>query len=107
MEKFQGDKYSFSPIRPLILIGDDVIEKRNEQINQLNKELIEYKVLIRDLIGYKLSYEVRNSLLNIAMYIIGNIDVYEKFVSLKDLPIDMFYKEVAKTKKYIEEYLGE
>ena len=50
MDNFQRDKYRFSSVKPLILIGDDIIEARSEQVNSVTIELIKYKVLLRDLI---------------------------------------------------------
>ena len=77
MDKFQKNKYRFSSTQPLILIGNDIVEARNEQVNQLVSELIKYKVLIRDLVNSEVDYSKRNELLTIAMFIINNFELYD------------------------------
>ena len=44
MDKFHNNKYRFSSIKPLILISDEIIESRNQQITTLASELLKYKV---------------------------------------------------------------
>lgn len=104
MDKFQKNKYSFSSARPLILLGDDIIEARNEQVNEFISELIKYKVLLRDLVKEDISYPIRNELLTIAMFIATNVELYDEFMSIEDIPIDTLHKETRVEKKYIEKY---
>ena len=70
MDKFHKNKYRFSSIKSLILISDEIIELRNQQIIMFNSELLRYKVLVKDLIKDNVSYSIRNELLNIAMFIL-------------------------------------
>ena len=104
MDKFQKNKYRFSSTKPLILIGDDIIEARNEQVNQLVSELIKYKVLLRDLLITEVDYSQRNELLTIAMYIINNFELYDAFVKDEDVPIDVLHRFTRVDKKFLEKY---
>lgn len=104
MGKLQKNKYSFSSIKPLIVISDEVIEARNEQISRFTAELIEYKVLLRDLISYKISYTDKNEVLNIAMFITEEVELYEDFINNKDIPIGRLCSEENLDKSFIEKY---
>ena len=86
MDKFHKNKYRFSSIKPLILISDEIIEFRNQQIIMLTSELLKYKVLLRDLIKDNVSYSIRNELLNIAMFITSNIELYDEFIKQARYP---------------------
>ena len=85
MDKFHNNKYRFSSIKPLILISDEIIESRNQQITTLASELLKYKVLIRDLVKDNVSYSTRNELLNIAMFLTSNIELYDDFINKEDI----------------------
>lgn len=104
MDNFQKNKYSFSSTRPLVLVSSDIIEARNEQANRFTSELVKYKVLLRDLIKEDISYSIRNELLTIAMFIATNVELYDEFVKLEDIPVDVLHKETKVDKKYIEKY---
>ena len=104
MDNFQRDKYRFSSVKPLILIGDDIIEARSEQVNSFTIELIKYKVLLRDLIKEDINYSTRNELLTIAMFIATNFELYDEFVRNEDIPIDALHKETKVDKKFIEKH---
>lgn len=104
MNSFSKDKYKFSLVSPLRLIGDDVIEETVNEINYLTNELTSYKVLLRDLINYEIDYNLRNELLNIAFFIIENIELYEEFTNTNILPINSIYIKVGKAKKYLTKW---
>ena len=104
MDKFHKNKYRFSSTKPLILISDEIIEFRNQQIINLTSELLKYKVLVRDLIKDNVSYSIRNELLNIAMFITSNIELYDKFIKEEDIPVDAIYKATRVDSKYINKY---
>ena len=104
MDKFHNNKYRFSSTKPLILISDEIIEFRNQQITMLTSELLKYKVLVRDLIKDNVSYSIRNELLNIAMFITSNIELYDKFIKEEDIPVDAIYKATRVDLKYINKY---
>lgn len=104
MSEFQKDKYKFSYMSPLTLVGDDVIEERREQIGELIEELIVYSVVLKDLTYVEAPYNIRNELLNIALYIVSNVELYEEFIEKKELPILKVIKAIAKPRKFIEKY---
>ena len=103
MDKFQKNKYRFSSNTPLVLISDEIIELRKQQIEAFTLELLRYKVLIRDLIKHNLSYSTRNELLNIAMFITSNFEIYDEFIKKEDIPTIVQIQTRA-SKKYIEQY---
>ena len=104
MDKFHKNKYRFSSIKPLILINDEIMEDRNQQIIMLTSELLKYKVLVRDLVKDNVSYLIRNELLNIAMFIINNIELYDKFIKEENIPVDAIHKATKVDLKYINKY---
>lgn len=103
MDKFQKNKYRFSSNTPLVLISDEIIELRKQQIEAFTLELLRYKVLIRDLIKHNLNYSTRNELLNIAMFITSNFEIYDEFIKKEDIPTIVQIQTRA-SKKYIEQY---
>ena len=104
MDKFHNSKYRFSSIKPLILISDEIIESRSQQITTLASELLKYKILIRDLVKDNVSYSIRNELLNIAMFITSNIELYNDFVNKEDIPVDTLHILTRVDKEYIIAY---
>lgn len=104
MEKFQKNKYRFSSIKPLVLITDEVIEFRSQQIAMLISDLLKYKVLLRDLVKDNVSYSIRNELLNIAMFISNDIELYDRFIKEGDIPVDKIRIEARVDSKYINKY---
>ena len=104
MDKFHKNKYRFSSIKPLILISDEVIEFRKQQITMFTSELLKYKVLVRDLVKDNVSYSIRNELLNIAMFITNDIELYDKFIKEEDIPVDAIHRATRIDSKYINKY---
>ena len=104
MDKFHKNKYRFSSIKPLMLISDEIIEFRNQQIIMLTSELLKYKVLLRDLIKDNVSYSIRNELLNIAMFITSNIELYDEFIKQQDIPVNAVGMATRVNAKYIKKY---
>ena len=104
MDKFHNNKYRFSSTKPLILISDEIIEFRNQQIINLTSELLKYKVLVRDLIKDNVSYSIRNELLNIAMFITNNVELYDRFIKEEDIPVDVIRIAARVDSKYINKY---
>lgn len=63
---FEYDKYKFSMKAPINLALEDIVEKREEEIERLKEDLLNYKILIKDLVHDEPSYILRNKILNIA-----------------------------------------
>ncbi len=104
MDNFQKDKYAFSGRSYLKAVGEENIEGRNVQIVSLIDELTNYKVLLRDLPDYEIDYKTRNELLNIAFFVIHNLELYQKFIDDKELPINLLAIKVNKSKKYLKDW---
>ena len=99
---FEYDKYKFSTKTPANLALDDVVEKREEEIERLKEELLNYKILIRDLIHDEPSYIVRNKILNIAYFIIEDVDLFEYLNTTKKFPINRLLKRTPIDKEFYQ-----
>ncbi len=104
MEIFDRNKYKFSDIPSLVEISDEVNKARGEQISLMEKELYSYKVLIQDLFAYSPSDRERNIILNIAFYIIGEVELLEFIQNKKKLPPNILSKKTMQPRKFIEEW---
>ncbi len=89
---FNYDKYKFSTKAPALLALEDVVEKREEEIERLKEDLINYKILIKDLIHDKPSYIIRNKILNIAYFIIEDVELFDYLNTTKKFPINRLLK---------------
>ena len=73
--------------------------------NMISKaELLKYKVLVKDLIKDNVSYSIRNELLNIAMFITTNSELYDEFIKQEDIPVNAVCMATRTTSKYIKKY---
>ena len=104
MGKDERIVYRFSSIAPLIVISDEIIEERKEQILVLKKELINYRVVLKDLALREVPYSIKNELLNIAFFIVQDVEILDKFKSRKSIPMSVVAKEFGKTRRYLEEW---
>ena len=104
MSEFQKDKYRFSSVAPLTVAGETVVEERKEQIIDLVDELLSYAVVLKDLTYIEVSHNIRNELLNIAFYIIRDIELYDEFMDKKELPVAKICRKIVKPRKFIEEH---
>ncbi|CUO77118.1 anti-sigma factor domain-containing protein [Clostridium disporicum] len=96
--------YRFSSIAPLIVISDEIIEERKEQILLLKRELINYRVILKDLALMEVPYSIKNELLNIAFFIVQDVEILNNFKSKKNIPMSVVAKEFGKTRRYLEEW---
>lgn len=96
--------YRFSSMPPLTLVNNELIDERGEQGVLLKKELIDYRVVLKDLALREVPYSIKNELLNIAFYIVQDVDILDKFKEKKTLPINKICKEFGKPKRYLEEW---
>ena len=69
MSEYKKGKYSFSLAPALVLVGKEIVEERKNQVEKFIRELEDYDVILRDLAEEEVSFDLRNDLLNIAMYI--------------------------------------
>lgn len=105
MEKFEKNKYSFSEDSPaLFAIGESIDESRRKQINEIINELYDYKVLLKDLVVLEPSIKQRNIILNLALYIVRNLEILEKFQKDKELPIKELRRTTFISKSFVERW---
>lgn len=98
------ERYKFSSSPQLSVLSDEVIEKRGKEGQLYKGDLISYKVLIKDLTKEEVPYTTKNLLLNIAFYIINDIDAFQKFGTKNDIPIVKVCKEFRKSRSFIEKW---
>ena len=79
MSEYKKGKYSFSLAPALVLVGKEIVEERKNQVEGFIRELEDYSIILRDLAEEEVSLDLRNELLNIAMYISENAEIYRKF----------------------------
>lgn len=99
---FEYDKYKFSTNISNNLSLDDVVEKRQDEIEVLKEELLNYKILIKDLIYDETSYILRNKLLNIAYFIIEDVELFEYLTKTKKFPINKLLKRTPIEKEFYQ-----
>lgn len=100
MSNFQEDKYKFSMKTPSNLSLDDVVESRKEEIERLKEDLLEYKILIKDLTYDEVSYINRNKILNIAYFIIEEMELFDYLNTTKKFPINRLLKRTPIDKEF-------
>lgn len=104
MSDFQGDKYKFSTEVPVTVVLEKVIEKRKEEITRLEEELLAYKILIKDLSLEDASYSIRNKILNISYFMIGDPELFEYLTTTKRFPINMLINRTPIDKEFFQEW---
>ena len=77
MSEYKKGKYSFSLAPALVLVGKEIVEERKNQVEGFIRELEDYSIILRDLAEEEVSLDLRNELLNIAMYISENAEIYK------------------------------
>ncbi|MCR1950497.1 anti-sigma factor domain-containing protein [Clostridium sp. DSM 100503] len=102
MSGYQNDKYKFSIKSPVSVAMDDVIEKRAEEIENLKEELLTYKILIKDLAHEDPSYSIRNKILNIAYFIIEDVELFDYLSSTKKFPINRLLNRTPVEKEFFQ-----
>lgn len=84
---FNKNKYVFTHVPVMLISSDEDIHEKKKEIASFLKELEEYNVVFKDLVNYPLEEEKRNLALNIAYYITENIDIQDKVIRKKSLPL--------------------
>lgn len=104
MADFVADKYKFSTKTPSALALEEVIDKRREEIAKLGEELLNYKILIKDLYHDEPSYITRNKILNISYFIIEDVEIFEIFDTTKKFPMNRLLRRTPINKEFLEEW---
>lgn len=102
MSDFQNDKYKFSTKPPTSVALEEVIDERAEEIQKLKEELLSYRILIKDLVYEEPSYSIRNKILNIAYFIIEDVDLFDYLSTTKKFPINRLMKRTPVEKEFFQ-----
>ena len=101
---FNKNKYVFTTIPSMLLVGDSAETNRSKQISLFLNELNTYNVLLKDLISLPLKEDDRNIALNIAYYIYDNEELIKTITQKKDLPILKLSKLTKIKGEYLKKY---
>lgn len=107
MSSFQENKYKFSLKEPLNLVKElnyGKEEEFREEIENLKIELEEYRVLLKDLDYDEPSYIDRNRILNIAYFIIEELEIFEYLIDKKKFPINRIMKRTPIKREFLEQW---
>lgn len=107
MSSFQENKYKFSLKEPLNLVKElnyGKEEEFREEIENLKMELEEYRVLLKDLDYDEPSYIDRNRILNIAYFIIEELEIFEYLIDKKKFPINGIMKRTPIKREFLEQW---
>ena len=104
MSYYEKTNYKFSSTTSLLDIKEESTLARQKQIKSFIKELESYKILLRDLTNFKIEYKIKNQILNIAFFIVNNVELLEKFRETKEIEIEIISKEFLKMRKYIRDW---
>lgn len=102
MDGFDKYKYKFSAFNSLSLVDTMIVSERGNHCMKMLEELSSYNVLVKDLISECPSISIRNQILNIAYYIISDLEFYEEIIKDKKLPISKLTKKIAIAKSFFE-----
>ncbi|MEG2868840.1 MAG: anti-sigma factor domain-containing protein [Terrisporobacter sp.] len=102
MDGFDKYKYRFSIFNTIRLADTKVVLERGNQSIKMIEELSLYNIIIKDLINECPSINIRNQILNIAYYIVGDLEFYEETINEKKLPINKLTKKIAIEKSFFE-----
>lgn len=104
MDSFNKNKYKFSNSPTMVDVSEETIIKRTEQIEAMSKELFLYKVLIKDLYSHKPMDIDKNILLNVAFYIIHDVELLAMFQDKKILPFTRLSRLTKLPRNYLEKW---
>lgn len=99
---FNKNKYVFTQIPAMLLVGDSAEINRSKQISLFLNELNTYNVLLKDLVSFPLKENDRNIALNIAYYIYDNEELIKTIIQKKDLPISKLSRLTKIKVSYLE-----
>lgn len=96
---FNKNKYVFTSLPAMLLVGKDIESNRSKQISLFLKELYSYQILLKDLVNFPIKLEERNLALNIVYYIAADENLNRMIMNKKDLPIAKLSK-ITKIKQH-------
>ncbi|MGL5351938.1 MAG: anti-sigma factor domain-containing protein [Clostridium sp.] len=83
-------------------MGDEILKERENQIKKMQDELLLYNVLIKDLVNDSPSMDIRNQILNIALFIVMDVDCYNEITTNKELQINKIIKTIPIARPFLE-----
>ncbi|PRR82702.1 anti-sigma factor domain-containing protein [Clostridium vincentii] len=102
MKDFNKDKYTFVSTVAIVDIGEKAVKLREKQIAIFLKELLLFKVLLKDLVGHSPSYKNKTVILNLAYYIIEDTEMLERIFKKKELPLRKLERETRASRAFLE-----
>lgn len=102
MGEFKRNKYKFATMSVLVEKGKEIQEMRGKEVSLFTKELFLYKVLLRDLVSHFPTQKDRNLILNIAYYIVDEIEIFNKFEQRRELPLGKLSKATKISRSFLE-----
>lgn len=102
MSNFDKNRFKFSSLQPLSLAGATIVKERGNQSVLITEEIELYSVLIKDLVSQCPSADIRNQVLNIAYYIVSDLECYEKTIKDRDLPIIEIIKRIQISRSFLK-----
>ena len=104
MEIFDRNKYKFSNVPSLVEVSDEINKARANEIDSIEKELYSYRILIQDLFACIPNEYEKNLILNIAFYIIEELELLHFVQNKKKLPLNILSKKTKQSRKFIDEW---
>lgn len=104
MGEFNRKRYIFSNESKVVDVGEKAIKLREEQIFLMVEELLSFKVLVRDLVSHFPSDKERNLILNIAHYLIEDVELFDKFMERKELPFNKLASITKVSREFLERW---
>lgn len=109
--KFIKDRYSFSPLPSVILVGKKADDIRKKQIILYIKELYSFNIFVKDLVNEDINVYKRDLSINVAYFIISNENLVKEIYRKKEIPIFKIAKMtnlkpmiISECKDYITAY---
>lgn len=102
MKDFNKDKYTFVSTVAIVDIGEKAVKLREKQIAIFLKELLLFKVLLKDLVGHSPSYKNKTVILNLAYYMIEDTEMLERIFEKKELPLRKLERETRASRAFLE-----
>lgn len=84
---FNKNKYVFTSVPAITLLGKNSNFDYTKEMGDFLSELSSYNVIFKDLVNQKLDEDKRNTILNLAYYLLEDEELNEKLIRRKKIPI--------------------
>lgn len=103
-KNFNKNKYIFTSMPSMVIVGDVAEKSRSKQINLFLSELHLYNVIVKDLVNFKLNENERNVALNVAYYMSEDEELSRLVNNKKALPISKLAKKTRMKSIFLERW---